>query len=158
MGNQQMTVQLVKQACNLLSTQCVQFWRLQAVCLTASSKSNTAISERIDGPQSLQAKYQVDDFQGRFCILILLHTLLMRLSGLDNESWAGSPVSELHTWDGPPAGSNWSSGDCFLWLGVHLRTGVPVRIRHGLTYFSYCLILFSILIFHLTETAVSVCL
>ncbi|KAL5965610.1 Exocyst complex component 2 [Taenia solium] len=57
-GNQQMTVQLVKQACNLLSTQCVQFWRLQAVCLTASSKSNIAVSERVDSPQSLQAKYQ----------------------------------------------------------------------------------------------------
>ncbi|VDM15773.1 unnamed protein product [Hydatigera taeniaeformis] len=56
--NQQMAVQLVKQACNLLSTQCVQFWRLQAVCLAASSKSNPAVLERLDSSQSLQTKYQ----------------------------------------------------------------------------------------------------
>ncbi|VUZ54897.1 unnamed protein product, partial [Hymenolepis diminuta] len=57
MGKQQLTIQLVKQVCSLLSTQCVQLWRLQIICSAASPKVKTS-SERGDGQQSLQAKYQ----------------------------------------------------------------------------------------------------
>ncbi|KAM3187005.1 hypothetical protein ACTXT7_003182 [Hymenolepis weldensis] len=58
MGKQQLTIQLVKQVCSLLSTQCVQLWRLQIVCSAASPKVKTSTSEKGDGQQSLQAKYQ----------------------------------------------------------------------------------------------------
>nr|CDS25580.1 exocyst complex component 2 [Hymenolepis microstoma] len=58
LGKQQLTIQLLKQVCSLLSTQCVQLWRLQVVCLAASSKVKSPTSERGDGQQSLQAKYQ----------------------------------------------------------------------------------------------------
>ncbi|KAM7543045.1 hypothetical protein Aperf_G00000010691 [Anoplocephala perfoliata] len=58
MEKQQLTIQLVKQVCGLLSTQCVQFWRLQVVCLAASPKSKSPTSDKGDDQQSLQAKYQ----------------------------------------------------------------------------------------------------
>ncbi|VDN96500.1 unnamed protein product [Rodentolepis nana] len=58
LGKQQLTIQLLKQVCSLLSTQCVQLWRLQVVCLAASPNAKSPTAERSDDQQSLQAKYQ----------------------------------------------------------------------------------------------------
>ncbi|CDS37200.1 exocyst complex component 2 [Echinococcus multilocularis] len=100
MSNQQMIVQLVKQACNLLSTQCVQFWRLQAVCLAASSKSKPNVLERTDSQQSRQAKYQTINLELVHLLANCIREVVLQPASVGtletvSSGWASTCVQEF---------------------------------------------------------------